>query len=89
MEQHRLSIAVRRLMRRHRNKTADVAAALGQSTDQLWRKLAGHAPARPGDLILWAWLADERTSAPPLDELLVRGSKVAVPEWPLEKLESV
>jgi hypothetical protein len=57
--QHRLSRRVLRQLRARDETIADLAARLGQGEDQLWRKLAGRAPAQLGDLTLWALITED------------------------------
>lgn len=57
--QQRLSLKVWRRLRASGLRVQDLAASLGDSEDQLWRKLAGKAPASIVDLARWAALVDD------------------------------
>ncbi len=48
--QNLLTVGLRELCEFHRNSLADVAAVLGRSYSQTWRKLSGTVPATPADL---------------------------------------
>jgi len=74
--QHRLSRLVMRRLRSRGEAIGELAARLGQGEDQLWRKLAGRAPALLGDLTLWALITEDALTLdalgvipPPPDEL--------------------
>ena len=60
--QHRLSGLVVRRLRSRGEAIGELAARLGQGEDQLWRKLAGRAPALLGDLTLWALITEDTST---------------------------
>lgn len=81
--QHRLSRLVVRKLRSRSEAIGELAARLGQGEDQLWRKLAGRAPALLGDLTLWALITEDEPT------LTAIGVVPAAPEeiaevWPGE-----
>lgn len=65
----------------------DVAAALGDSVDQVNRKLNGVAPIQRTDAVRWRWLTGEleRSPVPELAGRLADGTDVeaVLPDWAL------
>lgn len=59
MLQHRLSRRIWSELKTHKLRVEDLAASIGHGKDQLWRKLAGKAPAGLPELCLWAWLTGD------------------------------
>jgi hypothetical protein len=76
--QQRLASRIRRALRRDGIRVADLADHLGQGRDQLWRKLAGRAPASLVDLCIWAAVAGDDDALPGVAMDL----RAAGVEWP-------
>lgn len=70
LDQHHLSIAVGRMLRRSGHSMADLATVLGERPETLAGKPRGRRPAPEGDLCMWSWMSGARRTHPPLGELV-------------------
>lgn len=79
--QQRLGRLVVERLKSTRNSIGDLANELGQTDDQLWRKLSGRARASLYDLSLWAGALGDGESLP----LAIEPFSTTPVPWPLPK----